>query len=537
MERKNNEERLPFRKLLKEMSTQSRSMRSRLMMYMCSLVLAGSGVLLLMLIATGVFSAGGIGIEQSLKVQLQSRKSDMKAKLDVFAGNGIDLSKKISSALEQSILTYPYDIHDLEDDKEKLEEMQLNIYPLLESELKVTRASGVFAVFDATVNSNAPGAENSRSGLYLRLANVSSSSAPENDIFLFRGNPNVAMQKQIQIHNRWNMEFNTELLDWYRTQLFNGKTKEKSEDYLWIERHSLDGTWENSIFLSVPVVGNSDSCYGLCGLEFSSLLFRLCYPVVESKYGDMVTVFAPLDKEHLLVQYGLIGEQGNVYINDSEELSIETEKGFNIYKNGKKRYIGIHQPIRGAKDSCGRQWVIAVLFSYDSYNAYAGNEKLLLITILSIFILIMLLNSYVISRRFVMPIEQSIENLKADNFHERQIKSGITEIDLLAEFLKNKEERYRQDGRSEPALPPDIEELFNRFIERSKTLTASERNILNYYIEEHEIADIPALACISINTVRKHNRSIYEKLGVNSKDELQLYLDLLRRCERIDELS
>ena len=63
MERKNNEERLPFRKLLKEMSTQSRSMRSRLMMYMCSLVLAGSGVLLLMLIATGVFSAGGIGIE------------------------------------------------------------------------------------------------------------------------------------------------------------------------------------------------------------------------------------------------------------------------------------------------------------------------------------------------------------------------------------------------------------------------------------------------------------------------------------------
>ena len=45
MERKNNEERLPFRKLLKEMSTQSRSMRSRLMMYMCSLVLAGSGSL------------------------------------------------------------------------------------------------------------------------------------------------------------------------------------------------------------------------------------------------------------------------------------------------------------------------------------------------------------------------------------------------------------------------------------------------------------------------------------------------------------
>ena len=33
-----------------------------------------------------------------------------------------------------------------------------------------------------------------------------------------------------------------------------------------------------------------------------------------------------------------------------------------------------------------------------------------------------------------------------------------------------------------------------------------------------------------MSTVRKHNRSIYEKLGVASRDELMLYIDLLRRC-------
>ena len=75
------------------------------------------------------------------------------------------------------------------------------------------------------------------------------------------------------------------------------------------------------------------------------------------------------------------------------------------------------------------------------------------------------------------------------------------------------------------------------FIENAEKLTTSEYNILEYYINGYEIADIPDLACISMNTVRKHNRSIYEKLNVKSNDELKLYTDLLKRCGRITELE
>ena len=56
-------------------------------------------------------------------------------------------------------------------------------------------------------------------------------------------------------------------------------------------------------------------------------------------------------------------------------------------------------------------------------------------------------------------------------------------------------------------------------------------------MDGYEISEIPELACVSMNTVRKHNRNIYEKLGIKSKDELNLYLDLLKRCGRIDELK
>ena len=87
------------------------------------------------------------------------------------------------------------------------------------------------------------------------------------------------------------------------------------------------------------------------------------------------------------------------------------------------------------------------------------------------------------------------------------------------------------------ALPPGMEDLFRRFVEKVKTLSSAERRILNYYIEGHETADIPDLAFISIHTVKKHNHSIYQKLDVASRDELMLYIELFRCCGRLDELT
>ena len=87
------------------------------------------------------------------------------------------------------------------------------------------------------------------------------------------------------------------------------------------------------------------------------------------------------------------------------------------------------------------------------------------------------------------------------------------------------------------ALPPGMEDLFHRFVEKVKTLSSAERRILNYYIEGHETANIPDLAFISIHTVKKHNHSIYQKLDVASRDELMLYIELFRCCGRLDELT
>ncbi len=87
------------------------------------------------------------------------------------------------------------------------------------------------------------------------------------------------------------------------------------------------------------------------------------------------------------------------------------------------------------------------------------------------------------------------------------------------------------------ALPPPMEDLFGKFAERAKTLSSAERRILNYYMDGYDIGDIPELAFISIHTVKKHNRSIYQKLEIASRDELMLYIELFRCCGRLGELT
>ena len=107
----------------------------------------------------------------------------------------------------------------------------------------------------------------------------------------------------------------------------------------------------------------------------------------------------------------------------------------------------------------------------------------------------------------------------------------MSEIDELFDFIQTKLEAV---GSAQ--LPSNIEELFSSFAQRATNLTPTEHNILKYYADGKGINEVAEHACISINTVRRHNANIYQKLGVGSREELLLYIELFRRCDRLDEL-
>ncbi|MBR6595625.1 MAG: hypothetical protein IKK72_03495 [Oscillospiraceae bacterium] len=108
-------------------------------------------------------------------------------------------------------------------------------------------------------------------------------------------------------------------------------------------------------------------------------------------------------------------------------------------------------------------------------------------------------------------------------------ESGILSVQMLTQLNT----RQVDPG----ALPPGMEDMFRSFADKAKSLSSAERRILNYYIDGHDISEIPELAFISIHTVKKHNRSIYQKLEIASRDELMLYIELFRCCGRLHELK
>lgn len=104
----------------------------------------------------------------------------------------------------------------------------------------------------------------------------------------------------------------------------------------------------------------------------------------------------------------------------------------------------------------------------------------------------------------------------------------------MSQYLK-KEEKKRQ-LLLENELPENVEVLLRQFMERADTLTPMEQIVLCHYAEGMDIKEVAEYECISIGTARKHNTNMNRKLGTTTYEELMLYIDLFRRCGRIDQL-
>ena len=122
---------------------------------------------------------------------------------------------------------------------------------------------------------------------------------------------------------------------------------------------------------------------------------------------------------------------------------------------------------------------------------------------LTISILCSGLSMLVVGRMTTQPIETLSGQLqKMQQEGLAPSKTNITEIDELVELFA------QRPPPDEETLPPD---LFNEFIERTKTLTAAERQIFEHYMNGLTPKEVTETMFISINTLKTHNRHIYEK--------------------------
>lgn len=513
---------------------QSVGMQRKLMLYWVSMILVVFAAVILLLSIAGAFSRDDEQLHEVMELHLKNTQDNLGNHLEHLTAQSWNLSKELSREIDGVLVHEGISLQDVNDDPKRLLKLQEVMYPLISTILQTANCNGAYAILDATTNTGVTMADHSRSGIYLRYSNLSASSPVTPTVVYFRGIPDIARQKDLELHNRWNLEFDTDRIPGCR-ELMDAHLERPAQRYFWTHRVDLNDTWESAMLLCVPIVGSDGTVYGVCGVEISALYFQFSYPAMEGQFGSAVTVLAPIQDNRLLLSQGLLGSVNGTYLDGQETLIIHQGRYYNEYDTSTERYIGLHQimPISrgGTKDTV---WAVAILIPQDSYAAYTADvQKTWVIAALVLF-LVLLAISFILARRFVRPITDSLKRFQQAELLEQGMSSGISEVDELAEFLNA---RARNQRLEQGELPPNIAELFDQFVARKDLLTEAERNILRYYIDGHEIAEIPDLAFISMSTVRKHNRSIYEKLGVASRDELMLYIDLLRRCGRLQELS
>ncbi|MGI6142028.1 MAG: hypothetical protein ACOYEH_09920, partial [Caldicoprobacterales bacterium] len=155
------------RKAIRQSSQKGLPMGLRLFLFLTLFLSSIMLGLLLILFATGIFKTGLLVHKPVLEGELIHIAEDISKYYGSLSVQAVELSKELSLSMERNIKEHGGSIANLQEYPELLEHLLEVELGRLIGALEKSRASGVFILLDATVNPELPGAENSRSCIYL----------------------------------------------------------------------------------------------------------------------------------------------------------------------------------------------------------------------------------------------------------------------------------------------------------------------------------------------------------------------------------
>ena len=523
-----------FRRKIKDIQEHAKnrgiSMERRLFLYWLIMVLAVMTAVFVVLIVAGVFSNDAGKLGGTLSVQQKNTTMMFNKLIDTLNAQNLALSEQITREVSDVLETEERTFKDLDNNPELITRIEERMCFYLQTIVRSRSCSGAYFILDATTNTEALGADRSRMGLYLRSGNVGTDGMANQYITFFRGVADVARKENIQMHNRWNLEFDIDNVPGYEILMdFDGR-RILDSCYL-SNRVTLSGTWEQVVLLSIPVVLEG-KVRGVCGVELSELFFNMVFPSVESPYGNMVTVVAPIADKRLLLDGAISGKTDGTYFTTDGTLLIKNGEHYKTYSDGSRTYFGNHIVIPKAVDGRSDLTLVTLVPEISYQSSVAKNRTFWLCGGLG-FLVLMLLAAMFLTRRFMLPIQKQIRALKDQKEPQEESNSGIIEIDELLAYMHARQAKPDEESK----MPPGMEELFFDFARRVETLTPMERTVLQYYINGFSVNEIAEKEFISLSTVRKHNSNINRKLGVSTREELLLYIDMFRRCDLMEKIA
>jgi DNA-binding NarL/FixJ family response regulator len=518
------------------------SLRMRLFIFLILFLAAIMLALLLILFITGIFSIGLTESNVFLTNELDHISGNVEKEYGMLAVDGIALSKTITGLLEKELENSEMEPSALKENPQLLNGILDSCIDPLLTTLEKNTASAVYLILDATVNPAIPDADYSRTGLFLRNMEPNAINRSNPSIQYMRGPVALAQDRNLPILPQWEMEFRITPGDFFHKILENAdKNLDISRQYYWNPKAVLEGDYENAMLLCVPLIASEGTVLGICGFEINAMLFKLQNAPDNSVQPRFFSLFAPIAGNVLdgsKAMFACRSENPKItgglkaYENKHGLTAFETSDG--------ARYIGLYREINlYPKDAVygDESWAVAVMLPEDLLNEYVKSKNAPILFLLVLLLIFSIGAASYISRRYLSPVLRSIDKVKKQGLSQFT-KTNIREIDDLFVFLAEQDvdPNQREHGRShkaggtdqQPEPDEEAEAMFLEFSRKFETLSRAEKQVFNLYVQGYDAKEITQILCLSINTIKTHNKRIYYKLGVSSRRELMVYLRQMR---------
>lgn len=488
------------------------------------------------LVLTGTLTAGLAESKKIIESELARAANDIGEEYGRISLQVLELAQILSLNIEARAAILGISPVELEQHPAILEEIVTAEYEQVLFALQKARSSGVFFILDATVNPALASAAHSRAGLYLKnmAPNVISASPP--NITILRGFPGIGRKKSLALHAQWRMEFDVEQAPYYRLPMeAAGLTPRppRSRLYYWSEALKLPGTSEEVMLCAAPLIDSRGNVFGVCGLEISAMLFKLKHMPNNNIYRRLFCVLVPVTEETIELEQCLFagGYSAKMISRKYGTLQV-SEPGRHFYSyrtDGDITFLGLHQAVElypGDSPFADQQWVVAVMVPEEDIMDSVTRLNVILFSSVTLLVIIGIISSFALSQKLLIkPISRGLAMIKAAG-PGKAPRTKIPEIDNLADYLarhnRNLAARARRENLSFATL--------DAFLERARELTPAERAVFKLYGKGYTAQEIAEKLYLSKNTIKTHTKRIYMKLEVGSREELLLYITMLKEA-------
>lgn len=521
----------------------------------------------MLLILCGITGSDKQAVLRYLNSELRHISDAVSDDFSELSLAGINLAETLSNHTDTFLEQHNMTATALSSNSASMDDLIEMYMPTLISVADSYECGGVFVIFDPPSGN----LSDNKTGFFIKKTQPVSSASLPSKMYCLRGSAEIAREYDIELLGQWQMRFDPTELDFYQAALDAASENPHlalSRLYFWSNRICLNKNSEEGLMLCLPLRSADNTLLGVCGIEVSDRMFKQLYSPSESTYLGAFSIIAPASASALHAQCGLIA--GNFYLTGSHmnspltsplELS-GTWRGFTLYDNGIDIYGGLSDTLQlyplGSPHR-DQEWQIAVLLPSSLLSDAIKGNSVYLFFIVAGLLVGSLIACIFVSKRYLLPIQQGLTSIREQAFETENAGFGILEIDTLFEDLAqniraHKEEVERLTTEKQTAqnayekAQSDYEKAqielsrltYNRkkevdpdnyemFLKHLHFLTPTEREIFQFYLNGKSAKEILELLNIKENTLKYHNRNIYDKLGVSSRKELLRYATLMNQ--------